>query len=232
MKPSPQPESQIQFVTNFDDLLATPFGGEINAIGWQRELRGDFSEIVEKVELNENIVQLSAADLLTLELSEQGGMARRLLLNDLKVLQAYGADPVLNVIRSYDEDDSFPFFPTDVYSFHVDRSTVPSATFLCTYFGEPSDILPNAQATQKILVPEIRERLRELYDGADEGFDAFLSEYFFDLHYQPSPNARAVSLGLGNVWRLAIDHPGSLVAPCIHRAPKEKSGRSRLLLIC
>jgi hypothetical protein len=31
---------------------------------------------------------------------------------------------------------------------------------------------------------------------------------------------------------LAVDHPESQVPPCIHRAPKEKSGQNRLLMIC
>jgi hypothetical protein len=33
-------------------------------------------------------------------------------------------------------------------------------TFLCTYHGTSSDILPNDQATQKILIPEIRKSLK------------------------------------------------------------------------
>ena len=72
----------------------------------------------------------------------------------------------------------YSFFPTDVYSFHVDSSPVPTNTFLCTYHGEPSDILPNSQAIQKILIPEIRNKLKKLYDGTDDGFEAFLTEYF------------------------------------------------------
>ena len=133
---------------------------------------------------------------------------------------------------NYERDD-FPLFPTDVYSFHVDRSPVPTDTFLCTYYGAASDILPNAQAVQKILVPEIRAELKKLYQGnEDAGFEAFLSEYFFDLHYQAKPKAQPINLGLGNLWRLAVDNPQSKVIPCVHRAPKEKTGERRLLLIC
>src|SRR6201999_451219 len=110
--------------------------------------------------------------------------AREILLDDLKALKAHGALPVLNLIRCYDRDDAYPFFPTDVYSFHVDRSPIPTDTFLCTYYGEPSEILPNSQAKQKVLVPEIRNELKKLYGGADEGFELFLCENFFDLHYQ------------------------------------------------
>ena len=165
-----------------------------------------------------------------LQLSEKGQLARNILLNDLKLLTAHGAAPVLNVIKCYDRDDDYPFFPTDVYSFHVDRSPIPSDTFLCTYSGDPSEILPNAQAIQKVLVPEIRDGLKKLYGGEPEGFESFLSEYFFDLHYLATPAARPVNLGLGNLWKLAVDHPDSPVPPCVHRAPKEKM--SRLLLIC
>ena len=225
-------ENQIHCVTNFQDLLSTPFHGEVNAICWTRKLTGDFSEIVKKVELDGNIRELDKEQLLELQLTEQGQLAREILLNDLKVLKAHGASPILNVIKCYDRDDSYPFFPTDVYSFHVDRSPVPVDTILCTYHGESSEILPNSQAKQKVLVPEIRDELKKLYTGADEGFDSFLSEYFFDLHYQSEPNARLINLGLGHLWKLAVDHPESQVLPCLHRAPKEKTGQNRLLMIC
>jgi hypothetical protein len=225
-------EHQIHCVTNFQDLISTPFHGEMNAICWPRQLTGDFSEIVEKVTLSGNITTIEQAELCALQLSVQGHLAREILLNDLQLLEAHGASPILNVINYYDRDDTLPFFPTDVYSFHVDRSPVPTNTFLCTYYGESSEILPNAQGKKKILIPEIRAALRKLYHGAEEGFESFLSEHFFDLHYQAEPDARIISLGIGHLWRLAVDHPESKVPPCLHRAPKEKSGQHRLLMIC
>ena len=227
-----QAEKQIRYVTNFKDLISIPFQAEINASCWTRNLVGDFSEIIKQIEQNETIVELNKEELLDLKLSEQGQLARNIILNDLETLKAQGASPILNVIKSYQRDDAYPLFPTDVYSFHVDRSPIPTNTFLCTYHGEPSEILPNAQANQKILVPEIRQELKKLYDGADDGFESFLIEYFFDLHYQPKPNANIINLGVGHLWKLAVDHPGSQVLPCIHRAPKEKEGNRRLLLIC
>jgi len=226
------PLNQIQCVTNFSDLVSTSFHGDINAICWTRNLVGDFAEIIEKVELNENIAELAEEELRDLHLSEHGQLARDILLNDLKLLKAHGAAPILNLIRCYDRDDANPIFPTDVYSFHVDRSPVPSDTFLCTYYGEASEIVPNSQAIQKILVPEIRDELKKLYHDAAEGFESFLIDHFFDLHYQIKPDAHPINLGLGHLWRLAVDHPESQVSPCLHRAPKEKAGETRLLLIC
>ncbi|RBL91689.1 hypothetical protein [Chitinophaga flava] len=225
-------EKHIHYVTNFQDLVSTPFNGEINAICWTRNLIGDFSEIVKQVALTGNITVIEQEELRELQLSEQGQLAREILLNDLKALETHGASPILNVINHYDRDDTYPFFPTDVYSFHVDRSPVPTDTFLCTYYGESSEILPNSQGIKKVLIPEIRAELKKLYHGADEGFESFLSEHFFDLHYQAKPNACPISLGIGNLWRLAVDHPESKVPPCLHRAPKEKPGQNRLLLIC
>lgn len=223
---------QIFCVNGFQELVSTPFYGEVNAMYWTRELKGDFAEIVNKVELNGNMSELSEEQLSSLQLSADGQLARDIILNDLKALKAHGAAPILNLIRCYDRDDNVPFFPTDVYSFHVDRSPIPTDTFLCTYYGDSSEIITNAEAEQKVLIPEIRTELKKLYDGPEDGFEAFLTEHFFDLHYQAKATARPVSLGLGHLWRLAIDHPELPVPPCIHRAPVEKSGQTRLLLIC
>jgi hypothetical protein len=224
--------SQTFHVNNFQDLVSTPFHGEVNAICWTRDLIGDFGEIVEKVALDGNIAELNEEQLQDLMLSEQGQLAREILLADLKALKAHGASPTLNLIKYYDRDDAYPLFPTDVYSFHVDRSPIPTDTFLCTYHGDSSEILPNEQAAQKVLVPEIRDELKKLYAGSEDGFEFFLSEHFFDLHYQAKPAARPIGLGIGNLWRLAVDHPASQVPPCIHRAPEETTGTTRLLLIC
>ena len=125
--------NQIHCVTNFQDLVSIPFHGEMNAICWARKLTGDFSEIAHKIELNGNIATLEQDELFELKLTEQGQLAREILINDLKMLKAHGASPILNVIKYYERDDAYPFFPTDVYSFHVDRSPVPTDTFLCTY---------------------------------------------------------------------------------------------------
>lgn len=225
-------ENQIRHVTNFKELVSTPFYENRNAICWNRTLVGDFSEIVDKVAFSENMTELSKEELYELQLSEQGQLAREILLNDLKVLKAHGASPMLNLIKCYERDDIYPFFPADVYSFHVDRSPIPVDTFLCTYHGESSEIIPNSQAVQKIRIPEIRDELKKLYGGSEDGFESFLSEHFFDLHYQAKPNSTITSLGLGHLWKIAIDHPDSQVQPCVHRAPKEKKGQHRLLLIC
>ena len=225
-------DKQIQYVSTFEDLVSASFCGERNAVCWDRKLTGDFSEIVEKIDLKEDMAVIEPVDLMNLQLSEQGKLARNTLLNDMELLRAYGAEPVLNVIRSYEKDDAYPFFPTDVYSFHVDRSPIPTDTFLCTYYGESSEIVPHSQAKQKIHIPAIRSELKKLYNGLEEEFESFLTEYFFDLHYQVEENVQPTRLGLGQLWRLAVDHPGSHAFPCVHRAPIEKPGQRRLLLIC
>ncbi|AZB17841.1 DUF1826 domain-containing protein [Chryseobacterium indologenes] len=223
---------QIRKVSTFSELVNTHFQGNMNAVCWYRDLVGDFNEIVSKLQLEENITQVSAEDLSALDLSEKGSAARDIILNDLKLLSDFGALPSLNLLKNYERDKEFDFISTDVYSYHVDRSPIGTDTFLCTYHGAASDILPNAQAEQKIQIPEVRERLKELHNGPDDEFEDFLKEYFFDLHYQPKPDARPVNLGVGHLWRLAVDHPAQQVLPCIHRAPVENDGELRLLLIC
>src|SRR4051812_18252844 len=100
--------NQIHRVTNFQDLVSTPFHGEMNAICWTRKLTGDFSEIVNKLELSGNVEALDQDALFELQLSEQGQLAREILLNDLELLKAHGASPVLNLIRYYERDDTNP----------------------------------------------------------------------------------------------------------------------------
>lgn len=222
---------QTQITDNFSDLINRQFEGNVNALCWQRNLEGDFEEIVSKLQLKENITEISADELLGLPLSQKGNLAREIILNDLKLLTDFGASPSLNLLKKYERADEFDFISTDVYSYHVDRSPVLTDTFLCTYYGASSDIIANNQVTQKILIPEIREKLKSLHNGSDEDFENFLTENFFDLHYQAKPNALPTNLGLGNLWRLAVDHPQQKVLPCVHRAPVENE-KLRLLIIC
>ena len=223
---------QIGEVSTFMELVNTNFNGAMNAICWNRNLDGDFSEIVSQLQLKDNVTEVSVDDILELHLSEKGDIARKIILNDLQLLTDFGALPSLNLIKNYERDDEFDFISTDVYSFHVDRSPISTDTFLCTYYGASSDIIANDEVEQKILIPEIREKLKELHDGTEDEFEAFLKEYYFDLHYQPKPNSNPINLGLGHLWRLAVDHPEQKVLPCVHRAPIENDGEVRLLLIC
>ncbi|MDR6843361.1 DUF1826 domain-containing protein [Flavobacterium granuli] len=224
--------SQIGMVSTFSELVNKDFKGEMNALCWYRNLEGDFKEIVGKLQIIENITEVYPKDLLALQLSEKGNIAREIILNDLRLLADFGASPSLNLLKCYERDDEFDFISTDVYSYHVDRSPIPTDTFLCTYHGAASDIISNEQAEQKILIPEIRKKLAALHDGPSEEFENFLKENYFDLHYQAQPHVVPINLGLGHLWRLAVDHPKQQVLPCIHRAPIENEGEYRLLLIC
>jgi hypothetical protein len=92
--------NQIHRVTNFHDLVSTPFHSEINAICWTRQLKGDFSEIVKEIESNENIVTIEPHRLLDLQLSEEGQLAREIILNDFKLLTDHGASiPFTNAVN-------------------------------------------------------------------------------------------------------------------------------------
>ncbi|MES2573808.1 MAG: DUF1826 domain-containing protein [Bacteroidota bacterium] len=232
MNPIFSDNPQIGLVSTFDALVRTDFKGDMNALCWYRNPEGDFGTIVNQLQLRDNITEVFPQDLLALQLSEEGMVARDIILNDMRLLADFGASPSLNLIQCYERDDDFDFISTDVYSYHVDRSPVATDTFLCTYHGAASDIIANDQAEQKILIPEIREKLTALHDGSAEDFDLFLEDNYFDLHYEAKPDATPINLGVGHLWRLAVDHPQQEVLPCIHRAPVEREGEYRLLLIC
>lgn len=221
-----------EIVSSFSALINTSFKGNANALCWHRNLTGDFCEIVSKLQLRDNITEITTHELLSLELSEEANIAREIIINDIQLLTDFGASPSLNLLKSYERDDELDFISTDVYSYHVDRSPIATDTFLCTYHGASSDIIANDEALQKILIPDIREKLKKLHDGPESEFESFLKDYFFDLHYQAKPNAQPINLGVGHLWRLAVDHPKQEVLPCIHRAPLENDGEYRLLLIC
>jgi len=223
---------QINVVSTFLALVNSSFQGNCNAMCWHRNLLGDFEEITHKLQLKENITEISVEDLFALRLTPNGNLARETILKDIQLLTDFGASPSLNLLKNYERDDELDFISTDVYSYHVDRSPIETDTFLCTYFGPASDILPQNQVQQKILIPEIRAKLKQLYHGPEAKFEAFLVENFFDLHYLAKTDAQPVNLGSGHLWRLAVDHPTQQVSPCVHRAPLEKNGEYRLLLIC
>jgi hypothetical protein len=120
-----------------------------------------------------------------------------------------------------------------VFSFHADSAPVAADTYLCSYFGPASEGLRNDEAVRRIDVPAIRAALLKEHGGWDDGgFREYLHEHCHDLHYIGTAGARPFSFGTGNLWRIATEHPGSGVPPCIHRAPETAPGQlSRLLLI-
>lgn len=232
MKNTFSDHNQISVVSTFSELVNLNFQGDTNAICWHRNLVGNFKEIVVKLQLKEDVTEVFVEDLLAMKLSAEGNLAREIILKDVQQLTDFGASPSLNLLKCYERDEELDFISTDVYSYHIDRSSIETDTFLCTYHGAASDLLPHDQVEQKILIPEIREKLKALHDGPESEFETFLEENFFDLHYQPKFDTKPVNLGLGHLWRLAVDHPTQQVLPCVHRAPTEKQGEYRLLLIC
>ncbi len=219
---------------SFSDLSATPFTNGVNAFCWPRTLPGDFGEIVEKLGAGEGIVPVEEALLRSLAVSRAGEEAREVLLEDQRLLRERGLAPELNCIHFYPRDSPDALVPTDVYSFHADRAPVPAETWLCTYFGAPSEGLRNDQAQRCIDQPGTRARLLREFGGADdEAFDEFLAEQSYDLHFTALPEAAQFSFGVGHLWRIALEHPGCPVPPCLHRAPATMAGEPpRLLLIC
>ncbi len=207
----------------------------MNALCWPRVLAGDFGEVVRKLGAGDAIVTIEEDQLRALTLSAAGRAAAEIMIEDLQKLQEQERAPVLNCIHQYPRDEESAPVRTDVFSFHADSAPVEADTWLCTYYGPASEGLRNEEAQLRVDLPEVRAELLHFL-GAEEDdaeFREALHELCFDLHYAPLPGARPFSFGLGNLWRIAVDWPGSAVPPCLHRAPETVPGAPpRLLLIC
>jgi hypothetical protein len=223
----------VRLVASFDELLSTPFTAEVNALCWTRSLAGDFDSIAAAAGPLEEITSLEEDDLLSLALGAEGDVARRRLIDDLRLLREAGLDPSLDLIPSYPRDSDSGPVPVDVYDFHADSANALADTFLCSYTVASSEGVANDEVVRRVDLPETRARLLALYGSPDDAaFDAWLGSHCYDLHYAALPHARPFSFGLGNLWRIATQCPGSPTRPCIHRAPETTPGLPpRLLLI-
>ena len=240
----PADYSRVKRVNSFQELATTRFVDGINALCWERTLAGDFGEVVARLPAlrslgeagdvgEEEITTLDDAHLLALPVSAAGRVAIDQMLADQRLLRDHGVTPVLNCIHGYPRDENPEVVATDVFSFHADSAPIEADTFLCTYYGPASEGLRNEEAQRRVDIPVTRAELLKLFGGNDdEDFRAYLNENCYDLHYAPVAQARLFSFGRGNLWRIAVDWPGSPVPPCIHRAPETLPGQPpRLLLI-
>ncbi len=209
-----------RIVSSFDALLQ-PFAGDVNAVCFERQLNADFECIASALaaRADEDGGMLEVDEALLRGLPGVDSRAVTVLLDDVAWLAALGREPQLNVITRYSRDERGLPISVDVHSFHVDRAPIEADTFLCTYAGASSEGLDNDDAIRLVDVPEVAAAL--------SGFD--VAEAHFELHYRPKPGAAPYSFGVGSLWRVAVDWPGSVVLPCIHRAPSDS--RPRLLLI-
>jgi hypothetical protein len=230
--PWPPDYFRIRRVDSFQELINTRFAEGVNALCWPRTLPGDFHEVVQLLAIHGGITTLDEARLKALPVSAVGRVAINAMLEDLRLLREQDLDPVLNCIHGYPRDEQPGPVPTDVFSFHVDRAPVETDTWLCTYHGPPSEGLRNDEAHRRVDIPATRAELLRRHGGTDDDrFREYLSENCYDLHYAPVAEARPFSFGVGNLWRIAVDWPGSPVPPCIHRAPETVADAPRLLLI-
>ncbi len=229
----PSDYPRLRTVETFHELVATRFADGVNALCWPRTLPGDFSEVVKQFGGTAGIMTLDEAHLRALPVSAAGRVAVDLLVADLRLLREHDLDPVLNCIHGYPRDEEPGPVVTDVFSFHADSATVPADTYLCTYHGPASEGLRNDEAQRRVEIPATRAELLRHFGGQDnDDFRCYLKENCYDLHYAPVPSARPFSFGLGNLWRIACEYPGSPVPPCLHRAPATLPGEPpRLLLI-
>lgn len=227
----PLAPSNIRCVSSFAELQQARFAGSLNAACWPRVLEGNFEEVARVLgATNNGVVSLDAATLEALTLSAAGRRAVRTMLRDLELLRERGLEPELNFITRYPRDDG-PV-PTDVHSFHVDQAPFETDTWLCTYYGMPSQGLYNDQAERCVDSVELRAQLLQQFGGKESPeFEAYLQTHSYHLHYRPTREARPWSFGVGYLWRIATVWPGCPAFPCIHRAPDEVPEQPRLLLI-
>ena len=225
--------ARIRVVNSFDELAATAFEDGVNALCWPRTLEADFGEVAGLLRGDAGITALDPETLTGLSAGLAGRSAIEIMLEDLRLLREHGAAPELNCIGSYPRETNAGPVRTDVYSFHADSAMTEADTWLCTYYGAPSEGLRNDEACRKVDIPEIRSALLHAFGGRDDGeFTEYLNDNCYDLHYSAQLSARPFSFGLGNLWRIAVDYPGCPVPPGIHRAPETgPDSPPRLLLI-
>lgn len=223
----------VRVVGSFHELATSPLADGVNALCWPRQLPGDFAEVVAKLGHGEGFVLLDESVLGALDLSAAGRTAVDFMLEDLRRLVEFGLEPELNCIHGYLRDESDGPIATDVFSWHADSATAEADTWLCTYHGASSEGLPIDAVRRLVDLPEVRQELLLRYGGEDDdGFIEYLADHCYDLHYAPLPGAQPYGFGIGHLWRIATDWPGSPVPPCVHRAPATNPGEpSRLLLI-
>lgn len=227
-------------VATFEELALTPFASGVNAFCLRRTLAGDFAEVARRLEplLRPGINSIDEDQLLHLSVSAAGCAAVEVIRTDLRRLRELDLQPELSCIRGAERAFEPGPVRTDVGSWHVDSATVEADTWLCTYHGAWSELLPNDDAIRRIDVPETRAELLRAYvaeTGAgadDDAFREWLGDHCYDLHYVPRPGAQPVAFGHFNLWRIATEWPDSPVPPCIHRAPETLPGDvTRLLLL-
>ncbi len=223
----------VRYVDSLEELVSTPMRDGVNALCLRRSLEGDFAEVIRHLNAERGITTLERDQLLTLPVSAAGKVAINFMLLDQEQLQEYGFSPEIDCVNGYIGHDEQGLMRTDVCSFHVDRATDVADTYLCTYAGASSIGVCREDVILRAQVPAVRKALLADFGGEDdEGFLDYLSENFYDLHYDALPGARTFHFGVGHLWRIAIDYPGNPVPPCIHRAPDPIEGDPpRLILI-
>lgn len=222
---------QVRYVESWEELVSAQLSAEVNALCWRRTFDGDFGEVITALDGNAGVVNLCDAQLRSLRLSVAGQAAVGAMQSDVRRLEEHGLEPELNYITTYPRDQT-SVVATDVYSFHVDRAPRDVDTWLCTYFGAATQGLDNADAVRRVDLPDSRQRLLQVYGGADDaGFRRFLRDGNYDLHYAASSGVTPWCFGVSHMWRVATLTPDRHIEPCIHRAPPDVPGKARLLLI-
>ena len=81
-------ENQVRLVESFQELISTPYKGRTNAFCWKRNLVGDFSEIVNKLDSKDLTIKSQVAKL------ADGPPVNQTLVNEIKTKVEQGRYPI------------------------------------------------------------------------------------------------------------------------------------------
>ncbi len=247
----------VKYADNMQDFLGASFGPKAAFVALKRELKGDFNALAEHLYKKHardkyHMVFLGAldADQLKKEIRHLRGEARiaaRQVYADMRMLEKDGYKYVaLRIVSDagYKKRPKDDLFRTGTHAYHVDSGDEEKGRFLCRYTGTVTQNLAPEDAVLSITLPEVQERLKDIYIArrAKEGhdsvkyFDTFEKYLKYALkdeayNYEAKQGAKPFSFDAGTLVRQATLGNNAGITAGIHRAKKMKKGDPLKMLL-